>query len=530
MFKRNEKLRAAGETVQMTPDLQKEWLRCASDLLYFIENYYYIITLDDGKQIMQPYEYQRKALKCFTDVPNNKSHLIANWPRQMGKTTVVGAYILHYILFNQDKTVAIMANKQDTAIEIMSRIKIAYEELPLWLQQGIEDNGWNSKSIHLENGSKVFSSSTSSSSISGKSVNLLYIDEFSKIPSHVAEQFITATYPVISSGNTTKIIITSTPLGLNHFYEFWKGAVDKKNNFYPMKVNWWNHPKRDKKWKEKVIRDIGKLRFAQEYSCKFLGSSSTLIDSDVLEMIKIEDPIDYKWSGAFAIYENPIPDVLYVLGVDTAKGVGKDSSVVQVLKIIDSHSIEQVAVYRNDKISPYDYADVVIAISQFYNGAEIMLENNGEGGETATTIWHEKEYDKLCNCDAKGLGIRSTRSSKLAANLLLKQYTEKEWLKIVDERTLFELSRYIEIKPNVFQAESETCHDDAVTSLLWALYYLKTQFFDGISKGGMTDGNFKNELDNNERDAPAVVFDNGGMHSQQIFGNSGDFGNIDLGL
>ncbi len=507
MFQGNECLRGVDEKYNMTSKRKKEWIKCAEDPLYFIENYFHIITLDDGKQLFKPYEYQKKTLKCFVDPPNDKSHVICMFPRQSGKTTIAGAYLLHYILFNENKTVAIMANKQDTAIEIMTRVKLAYESLPLWLQQGVTPGGWNRKSIELENGSKIFASSTSSSSISGKSIGLLYIDEFSKIPEHVAEAFITATYPVISSGKTAKIIITSTPVGMNHFHEFWTGAVKKRNNFYPIKVPWWHHPNRDKAWKEKVIRDIGKLRFQQEYGLRFLGSTATLVDADVLEMMETKEPVDDKWTGALRIYENPLPNTYYIMGVDTAKGMGYDRSVVQVLKHNDKYNLEQVATYQNDRISSYDYAQVVISISEFYNNAMMMIESNGAGEGLLNTVWYEYEYEYICNVERKGLGVYANRKNKLEGNLLLKEYIEKDRLKLNDKNTVTELTKYVEVKPNVFKGETRKTHDDHVTALLWALYFLKTSYYDDDQIEAKTLGaEYKLKK---EEEEPIMMFDEG---------------------
>lgn len=511
MFKGNENIRSAGETVEMTKELQEEWVKCATDPLYFLENYYYIITIDEGRQLFKPYEYQAKTLKCLIETPKKKRHVIALFPRQSGKSTLVTGYLLHYALFHRDKIVAIMANKMKTAIELMTRIKLAFENLPLWLQQGVEANGWNASSLLLENGCKIYSHTTSSSSISGHSIAILYLDEFAKIPEHIAENFITSTYPTITSGKTSKIIITSTPLGMNHFYEFWNGAMKGDNNFYPIKVPWWKHPHRDKKWKEEIIRDIGKLRFRQEYGLAFLGSTATLIEADTLEMIETKDFVDDKWNGAFKIYEQPKEGCFYIMGVDTAKGIGKDKSVIQVLKYNGKLDIEQVAVYDSNEISVYDFAQVCISVSKFYNGAYMMVESNGEGKGLLNTIWYEYEYDKVCNVESnyrKGLGIYSNRHNKLESHILLKEYMEKEWLKIVDYETVVELSKYVEIKPNIFKSETRYTNDDRVTALLWALYFLKTKYYDDKTiEAKKIDSKFK--LKDNEEDEPIMIFDEG---------------------
>jgi len=278
-----------------------------------------------------------------------------------------------------------------------------------------------------------------------------------------------------------------TPVGMNHFYSYWRGAneIDPKlaNNFFPIKVNWWDHPYRDEAWKEEVLKTFNNdiAKFNQEYNCRFLGSSDTLIDPETLEKMVIRQPIDSKWNHALSIYENPEDNAIYVLGIDTGKGTGRDYSVVQVLRINGEHDIKQVAVYRENMISPHEFAQVCIGISKFYNNAQMMIENNGIGEALTQAIWYEYEYDNIINLDPKGLGIRSTTKTKLQANLLLKRYIDEKFLELKHEHTILELSKYVEIRPNVFQAETSSTHDDCVTSLLWALYFIETPYFDSDS-------------------------------------------------
>lgn len=483
MYQGNKQLRSAGEEVEYTREMIDEYIRCKEDIIYFAENYFYITSIDKGKIKIPLYDFQKKVLKAYTDPPDGKSHIITMMARQMGKTTISSVYMLHYILFNKDKTVAMLANKEKTSLEIMRRVRMAFEGLPNWLQQGIVEGGWNKSSIHLENGVRLIAATTSSDSISGETVSLLYMDEFAKVKSHVADDFITATLPVISSGKTSKVIMVSTPLGMNHFYDFWTKARRNENDFFPVKVPWWEHPDRDEEWKERTLRLLNgdEARFNQEYGCRFLGSTSTLIDPDVLERIEYKDPLTYKWNGVFKIFEKPEPNTLYILGIDTAKGTGRDYSVVQVLKIDGEKKIKQVAVYRNNKIDTHEFAQVCISISDYYNNAHMMIENNAEGGETANVIWYEYENENILNCDAKGIGIRSTKKSKLAANLLIKRYIEAGWLELLDKDTVMELSRYIEVSglSQIFRAETRTTHDDCVTALLWGMYFITTEFFDG---------------------------------------------------
>jgi hypothetical protein len=509
MYFGNPQLRKAGEQFHYTDEMMEEMFKCEADIIYFAEHYFHIVTIDEGKRLISLYNYQKKILKAYIETPNGKRHCIVKIARQSGKTTVSSIFLLWYILFQKDKTVAILAHKEDAAIEILDRIKMAYKLLPIWMQSGIVDGGWNKKTVELENGCRAIAAGTGSDTITGFTISLLYMDEFAKVPQHIAEDFITSTYPVISSGKTSKIIIVSTPKGMNHFWEFWTKAVKGTSNFYPIRVGWWEVPGRDEAFKEQTIADIGAIRFAQEFSCKFLGSSSTLIDSDILERIDNKEPINTKWTGLLQIYEEPMPRETYILGVDTAKGTSKDYSVVQVVRIINEYELKQVAVYRNNIISPHDFAPICIAISEYYNKAMMMIENNDTGSSLCDTIWYEYDCDRIVNVDPKALGIRSNRKTKLEANLLLKEYIEKEKLEIVDRQTLYELSRYEEVtnSPNCFACGNNE-NDDTVTSLLWAVFYIRTDYYEG--KGldiKSIDKNLKISEKDKDDDMPIIIID-----------------------
>jgi len=514
MYKGNPLLRSRGEKIDYTPEMLNEYIKCKEDIIYFAENYFYIVNIDLGKIKIPLYKYQKKMLKAMKTPQRYrgelKRHCIVLSSRQVGKSVVSRIFLLHSILFNKDKTYAILANKEKTALKLLKELKDAYAMLPLWLQQGVVDGGWNKQSIEFENGIRVISSSTSSSAIRSESIALVFLDEFAFVPDNIANEFMSSVYPTISSGKTSRIIIVSTPKGLNAFHDIWKDAIDGNNNYYPIKVNWWEVPGRDKKFKEQTIKDLpgGLVQWSQEYACQFLGSSSTLIESDILETTETIDPIALKWSGALQIFEEPIAGGSYVLGIDTAKGVGNDSSVIQVLKVVNDRKIIQVATYRNNLISPYDYGSVCLAIGQYYNNAYMMVESNAEGGEVLNVLWYDFEYENICNCDKKGLGIRSTRTSKLNANMLLKEYMDKGWLKINNKHTIYELSRYVEVRPNIFKSETETAHDDEVTSLLWGLWFIRTPFYDGKITDRTFDNRFKLE-DNTDNEAPFMYIDDG---------------------
>jgi len=290
MFFGNPNLRKAGEKVDYTQEMIDEIIKCKTDIIYFAENYFYIITGKKGKSKITLYDWQKKVLKAFVETPDNKRHCIVKIARQAGKTTVATIFLLWYALFNKDKTVAIVAHKQEAAVDILKRIKTAIAMIPIWLQQGLTESGWNKKSVEFGNGSRILASATSAEALTSLTVNLLFLDEFAKVPSHVAEEFITSTYPVISSYEGNKIIMVSTPKGLNFFYEFWAKAVrqENNNNFFPISVGWWEVPGRDEKWKEQMIADIGPIRFSQEFSC---AKSQTIINIKN-KRTKIEESVE----------------------------------------------------------------------------------------------------------------------------------------------------------------------------------------------------------------------------------------------
>ncbi|MFW6281855.1 MAG: terminase large subunit domain-containing protein [bacterium] len=469
-------------------------LKCADDHIVMVEGFKEkfvkdldendnVITKNGLEKVVSVEKLEVEPEEMYDLTVDSEKHTLFTNGILSHNSTISSVFLLWYSLFHKDKTVAIMANKESLAIEMLDKIKMAYQQLPKWLQQGIQYDGWNKKKLSLENGSRIIAAATSSNALTGYTINLLYLDEFAKVPQYVADDFIASVYPVVTSGKSSKIIMVSTPLGLNQFYNFWVGATRKdgnENSFYPISVGWWEVPGRDEKFKQDVIKDIGLNRWEQEFSCKFLGSNSTLIDSDILERIVYKVPIATKWTGLFSIYEQPLQNKEYVLGVDVGKGVGKDYSVIQVLKIESDKKLEQVGIYRSNLIIPHDFAQIVVSIAKFYNNAHVMVENNDIGHIVCDSIWYEIEYEELVNLDAKALGVRSTRRSKKIANMMLKEYLEKGWLDIYDERTVYELSRYEEIKPGVYAA-GKTEHDDAVTSLLWALYFVQTDEFEGKS-------------------------------------------------
>lgn len=396
-------------------------------------------------------------------------------------TTISTIFITHYLLFSELKNVAILANREKTAVEIINKVKMAYRGLPLWLQQGVSDRygGWTKTAFGLENGCKCVASSTAAAAIRGMTISLLFLDEFAFVPQEIADDFFASVYPTITRDPNAKIVIVSTPNGLNHFYDIYKGAVSNENNFRPIKVNWWEVDGQDEEWKKKIIRDIGPVKFNQEYNGKFLGSSSTLIDSDVLERINPKKPIATKYGDLMQIFELPqVGKHHYVLGIDSAGGTGGDYSIVQVLKVVSHTEVHQVATYASNMVSPHNFAEICIGISDYYLKANMIVENNEMGGQVADKIWYDFECDRVLNTDPKGIGTRSTRKSKLIANMLTKRYIEEGWLKLNNAETVRQFGMYEEVTPNVFRGP-RTDHDDHVTSIIWGLYYLQTPYFEG---------------------------------------------------
>jgi hypothetical protein len=281
----NANLKKVGIPISFSEEQILEYQKCSQDPIYFIDNYCYIVTLDHGIQQFKLYDCQKRKIQTIHD---NRRVIIME-SRQAGKTTTSAAYILWYTLFQADKNVAILANKDKTAREILSRYQLMYENLPIWMQQGIKT--WNKGDIELENGSKVFTAATTAAGIRSKSVNLLYIDEAAIIPNNIADQFFTSVYPVVSAGKTTKILITSTPLGYNHFWKFWNDAENGRNGFVPLFIPYWEIPGRDEKWASEQRGVLGEVKYNQEVLCLWGKSKISVRDKytgDILNLTMSE--------------------------------------------------------------------------------------------------------------------------------------------------------------------------------------------------------------------------------------------------
>ncbi len=477
----NPKLKRVNMSMQLTEDQVREYVKCAQSPEYFIENYVKIITLDKGFVQISLYPFQKDVVN---DINNNR-RVIVKAGRQVGKTTIIVGYILWYILFNQDKTVAILANKAPTAREILSRIKIAYEALPLWIQQGVKV--WNKGDIELENNCRVMATSTASSAIRGFSISLLYLDEFAFVPSNIADEFFTSVYPTISSGETSKILISSTPNGMNHFYRMWTEAVEGQNGFTHVEANWRQVPGRTQQWADEQRRVLGEQKFLQEMECEFMGSSGTLLSAAALKSLAFVKPVHLSENG-IKIYKIPEPNRSYMIVADTSRGKGLDYSAFSVLDVTEM-PYRQVCTYKDNNISPLVYPSILKRIADYYNQAYVLVEINDNGQQIVDSLFEDYEYENiLSTVDIKGKvavtwgygnkstrGIRTTKSVKRLGCSLLKNLIEGQKLIIQDFDTISELSTFIS-KGSSYEAE-EGSHDDLVMTLVLFSWMTNQSFF-----------------------------------------------------
>lgn len=476
----NPLLKEINTPIEWTKDQLEEYIKCKNDIIYFSEKYIKIVHIDRGLIPIVLYPFQKEIIKKAAK--NRK--LIANLPRQSGKTTTATCIILHYILFNNYKNVGILANKFETAREILNRIKTAYEALPKWMQQGIKV--WNKGSIELENGCCVIASATSGSAGRSKSLAFVYIDETAWVENW--DDFYASVYPTISSGKESRLIMTSTPKGLNHWYYFCKGAEEGINGFAYVSATWRDVPGRDEEWKKDALASLNydQQKFDQEFECEFLGSSGTLINGASLKLLKPVLPVHEEYS--LSVYENPIKNKKYVIVVDVSHGKGLDYSVFQVIDI-SQMPYKQVAVFRNNEIPPIEFCEKIFQIAKVYNEAELLVENNDLGRQVADSLHYDFEANVLCteNHGKTGKrifagykngvewGIRTTKTVKAIGCSILKLLIEHNKLIIVDENTISELSTFSK-KGNSYEAESGK-HDDLVMCLVLFAWLSDQNYF-----------------------------------------------------
>ena len=480
----NVNLKKKGVSIEWDQEKLQEYLRCARDPKYFAQKYIKIVHVDHGLIPIDLYDYQEEIIDKIT----NGRRVVVNTSRQAGKTTTAVVVILHYILFNDHKTVALLANKGDAAREILERIKIAFEALPKWLQQGVIE--WNKGSVEFENGCKILASATSGSAIRGKSISFLYIDETAFVENW--DEFFASVFPTISSGNTTKILFTSTPNGLNHFYKTCEGAKNDTNGYEYVEVPWQRVPGRDENWRKETLAamDHDLQKFAQEFCCEFQGSSGTLISGSKLKALVTKIPLIDK--NNIKMYETPIVGHNYVCVADVSRGKGLDYSAFQIIDVTEM-PYKQVCVFRDNFILPLDYADIIFRTSKGYNEASVLVEINDIGQQVAESLLYDFDYEnvlytsnngrsgKIISSGGKGqeLGIRTTKTVKSIGCSVVKMLIEQDQLVINDFDTINELSTFSK-KGNSFEAESG-CHDDMVMCLVLFAWLSDQKYFREIT-------------------------------------------------
>jgi hypothetical protein len=489
-YRDNPLLKKAGVEVKYTQEQVDEYIRCAKDPIYFAENYVTIVNVDVGLMKFKMWDFQKEMIRTY----HENRFSITKCPRQVGKTTTSVAYLLWLTLFTDTQNVAVLANKGSLARDILAKYQLAYENLPMWLQQGVVV--WNKGNVELENGSKIIAASTSSSAIRGGSFNLVFLDEFAFVPNNIAEEFFNSVYPVISSGKTSKIIIVSTPNGMNLFYKLWQDAINKKNGYKTFEIHWSMVPGRDEVWKEETIRNTSERQFRQEFETEFLGSSNTLVSGYKLQQIAYREPMSSH--DMLKIYEMPVKtevgdksDHLYCICVDVSEGKNLDSSAFQVIDI-STTPYRQVATYASSSITPILFPTVIYNAARMYNDAYVLVEINNNP-QVADSLHSDFEYENLWKVFtgnkkpqqlsagfARGIqmGLKMSPQVKAIGCSNLKTLIEGDKLVIQDFDTYSELTTF-EQQKNSFAA-ADGANDDLVMSLVIFAWASTQQYFKEI--------------------------------------------------
>ena len=523
----NPNLKKANTAIEFTQEQIYEFMRCKEDPVYFANNYIKIVSLDEGLTQFHPYHFQEKLINNFHENRFN----ICKMPRQTGKSTTVISYLLHYAVFNDSVNIGILANKAATARELLGRLQTAYENLPKWMQQGII--AWNKGSLELENGSKILAASTSASAVRGMSFNILFLDEFAFVPNHVADSFFASVYPTITSGKNTKVIIVSTPHGMNHFYRMWHDSEKGKSEYIPTDVHWSEVPGRDSKWKETTIANTSEAQFKVEFECEFLGSVNTLIAPSKLRILIYDNPIQR--NAGLDVYENPIQDHDYVMTVDVARGVGEDYSAFVCVDITEfPHKV--VAKYRNNDIKPMLFPNIIYEIAKSYNSAYILCEVNDIGDQVASILQYDLEYQNLLMCSMRGragqvvgqgfsgkktqLGVKMSKTVKKVGSLNLKTLIEEDKLIFNDYEIISELTTFIS-KHNSFEAE-EGCNDDLAMCLVIYAWLVQMDYFKELTDQDVRKRLYEEQKNQIEQDMAPFGFLNDGLDDDTFTDSEGD--------
>ena len=521
----NPNLKKANTPLEFTKEQIKEYIKCKQDPVYFAENYVKIVSLDEGLVPFDMYKFQKKLIRNF----HNHRFNICKMPRQTGKSTTCVSFLLHYAVFNDNVNIGILANKAATARELLGRLQTAYENLPKWMQQGILS--WNKGSMELENGSKILAASTSASAVRGMSFNIIFLDEFAFVPNHIADSFFASVYPTITSGKSTKVIIVSTPHGMNHFYRMWHDAERSRNEYVATEVHWSEVPGRNAKWKKQTIANTSEEQFRVEFECEFLGSVDTLISVSKLKTLVYNDPI--KRNAGLDIYENPKEDHNYIITVDTARGIDGDYSAFIVFDITN-FPYRVVAKYKNNEIKPMLYPSIIHDIAKAYNYAYTLIEVNDIGDQVASILFFDLEYENVLMCAMRGragqivgsgfsgkksqLGVRMTSAVKKLGCSNLKTLLEDDKLMTVDYDIIAELTTFVQRK-NTFMAE-EGCHDDLAMCLVIFSWLVAQDYFKEMTEQDVRKKIYEEQKNQIEQDMAPFGFVLDGIHNDDGFVDS----------
>ena len=528
----NPNLKKANTPHEFTEEQVIEFIKCKNDPVYFAKNYIKIVSLDEGLTQFHPYDFQEKLIKNFHENRFN----ICKMPRQTGKSTTSVSYLLHYAVFNDSTNIGILANKAATARDLLGRLQTAYENLPKWMQQGIIS--WNKGSLELENGSKILAASTSASAVRGMSFNILFLDEFAFVPNHIAESFFASVYPTITSGKNTKVIMVSTPHGMNHFYRYWHDAERNKNEYVPTDVHWSEVPGRDAVWKEQTIANTSEQQFRVEFECEFLGSVNTLIAPAILKNMVYENPITR--NAGLDIYEKPEKDHNYILTVDVARGLGNDYSAFIVFDTTQ-FPYKVVAKYRNNEIKPMLFPNVILDVAKGFNNAYILVEVNDIGDQVASILQYDLEYENLLMASMRGrngqivgqgfsgkktqLGVRTTSAVKKLGCSNLKTLIEDHKLLTCDYEIISELTTFAQ-KHNSFEAE-EGCNDDLAMCLVLFAWLVQQEYFKEMTDNDIRKRIYEEQKNQIEQDMAPFGFINTGLEDTQFVDKDGDVWHTD---
>mgnify|MGYP003134632837 FL=1 len=517
----NPNLKKANVTQEWTKQEVEEYAKCMKDPLYFIQEYIKIVSLDEGLVPFKLYDFQKEMVGTF----HNNRFTICKLPRQSGKSTTIIAYLLHYVLFNPSVNVAILANKAATARDLLGRLQLAYEHLPGWLQQGVMS--WNKGSLELENNSKILASSTSASAVRGGSYNIIFLDEFAYVPSNVAEQFFSSVYPTISSGKTTKVMIVSTPHGMNMFYKLWSDAENERNSYIPIEVHWSEVPGRDDAWKAETIKNTSESQFNTEFECEFLGSIDTLISPTKLRVLAYKNPIQS--NAGLELYDKPKEGHTYVLTADVSRGTSNDYSAFLVFDVTEM-PYRIVAKFRDNEIKPMLFPAKIYDVARAYNQAFVLIEVNDIGEQVATAMQFDLEYDNLIMASMRGragqvlgggfsggraqLGVRTTKAVKRIGCSNLKQLIEDDKLIIEDLEIISELSTFI-VKGSSFEAD-DGCTDDLVACMFIFAWATDQTYFKELTDMDIRSTMMREQQDALEQDMAPFGFVVNGLEDENI--------------